>query len=315
VADALPSCQFGARVDAVSWDGRQRRFAVRVARTADAVHTSGPGLFGDGVRATVYARNLVLGTGTSPNIPLALRHTIGPDVFHSAQYAHRAAALSGRRHVTVIGSGQSGAEVFLDLLRRQPREGWALAWLTRSPGFAPLEASALAAEQLTPEFAKYLHTLSDPARRSVLAAQWRLHRAIDPGTLDAIFDALYDHLSDGRRPPVSLHPGLRVDSVYPCAGGLAVSGAHIADGTPARVETGAVILATGYAARRPACLDPLGELIQWDDRGRFTADPGYRVATDPSVTGGIFVQNAELHTHGLASANLSIGAYRAATIL
>jgi lysine N6-hydroxylase len=316
VAESLPRCHFGTRVDSVSWDEAREAFAVRVARTADAVHHGDTSLFGDGVRATVYAHNLVLGVGTSPMVPLALRHTVGPDVFHSAEYGERLPDLSGRRHVTVVGSGQSGAEIFLDLLRQQSARGWALSWLTRSPAFAPLEASALAAEHLTPEYVRYFHELPDHTRKSLLASQWRLHQAVEPSTLDAIFHELYEHLMDGRRAPVTLQPGVRVDSVYPSAtNGLTVSGVHTIEDTPFRVETEAVVLATGYAARRPPCLEPLAPLINWDDRGRFIADLGYRAQTSTTITGGLFVQNAELHSHGVATPSLSIGAYRSATIL
>jgi lysine N6-hydroxylase len=282
----------------VNWDDARECFAVRVARTADGVGVDSE-VFGDGVRATVLARNLVLGVGTVPTVPLALRHTVGVDVFHSAEYADRLPGLAGRRHITVVGSGQSGAEVFLDLLRQQARQ-----------------ASALAAEHLTPDYVRYFHELPEPARKRLLASQWRLHQAIDPGTLEAIYAELYEHLLCGRRAPVLLQPGVRVDSVYPAGtNGLVVSGVHTVDEESLRVETQAVVLATGYAARRPACLEPLNDLICWDDRGRFVADLGYRTATDPRVTGGIYVQNAELHSHGVATPSLTVGAYRSATIL
>ena len=33
------------------------------------------------------------------------------------------------------------------------------------------------------------------------------------------------------------------------------------------------------------------------------------------MTGGLYVQNAELHTHGVGTPDLGLGAHRAATIL
>ena len=35
---------------------------------------------------------------------------------------------------------------------------------------------------------------------------------------------------------------------------------------------------------------------------------------DPSVSGSLFVQNAELHTHGVGAPDLGLGAHRAACI-
>ena len=81
------------------------------------------------------------------------------------------------------------------------------------------------------------------------------------------------------------------------------------------LRTDRVVLATGYAARRPALLDPLSNLVRWDDRGRYQVDADYRVALAPAVTGSLFVQNAELHTHGVGTPDLGLGAWRSATIL
>ncbi len=44
-------------------------------------------------------------------------------------------------------------------------------------------------------------------------------------------------------------------------------------------------------------------------------DANYRVALSPAVTGTLFVQNAELHTHGVGAPDLGLGAWRSATIL
>jgi hypothetical protein len=41
----------------------------------------------------------------------------------------------------------------------------------------------------------------------------------------------------------------------------------------------------------------------------------YSIELAPAVSGRIFVANAELHSHGVATPDLGIGAYRSATIL
>ncbi len=62
----------------------------------------------------------------------------------------------------------------------------------------------------------------------------------------------------------------------------------------------------------PACLDPLRGRIALDDVGRPVITRSYQIASD---TGGLFVQNAELHSHGFTAPDLSLGPYRNATIL
>lgn len=301
VAGSLPSCVFGTRVRAVEW--RDGAFTVTVERT------------GDGATGAVRARAVVLGVGTEPAVPAALMPALGARVFHSADYLDRLAGLDGCRHVTVVGSGQSGAEVFLDLLRRQPDVGWAVSWLTRSPAFAPLDYSKLVLEYTTPDYVRYFHGLPDGVREPLLRSQWQLYKAISTETLEAVFAELYEHTLDGTRPTVELRPTLAVDRIDRDAGRLTVSGVHTLQQAPVTVVTDAVVLATGYTARFPACLAPVEHLLELDDRGRLVADLDYRVRCAPELAGRLFVQNAELHTHGAATPDLGIGAYRNATIL
>lgn len=49
------------------------------------------------------------------------------------------------------------------------------------------------------------------------------------------------------------------------------------------------------------------------ERPRIDAD--FRLVLDPSVTGSVYVQNAELHTHGVGAPDLGLAAWRGATIL
>ncbi len=81
------------------------------------------------------------------------------------------------------------------------------------------------------------------------------------------------------------------------------------------VTTDRVVAATGYSAERPACLDPLVELVEWDARGRYQVGEDYRIALGDGVPGGLYAQNAEMHSHGVGAPDLGLGAHRAARIL
>ncbi|MGH3342951.1 MAG: lysine N(6)-hydroxylase/L-ornithine N(5)-oxygenase family protein, partial [Carbonactinosporaceae bacterium] len=313
VADALPSCRFGARVSAVRWDATDAVFVVEYA--------GGRGNAG-GPHRRVAARNLVLGIGTEPAVPTELQAALGPDVCHAADYLSRRAALHGARSVTVVGSGQSGAEVFLDLLRAQEGEGRALHWLSRSPAFAPMEYSKLGLEQFTPDYLRHFRGLPAAARERLLPAQWQLYKAISADTIAAIHDLLYERGIGGRWPDAVLAPGVAVDRIDRRGTGrdgrdgqLALRCRHTGSGTAFTVNTDRVVLATGYAPRRPTFLAPMAHLVLWDPHGRYQVDGDYRVALAPEVAAGLYVQNAELHTHGVGTPDLGLGAYRAATII
>ncbi|UED83406.1 lysine N(6)-hydroxylase/L-ornithine N(5)-oxygenase family protein [Streptomyces profundus] len=306
-AARLPGCHFGTEVTEVVWQEDRERWRLSLRDTAT------------GVTRHQLARHLVLGVGTQPALPEPLRRLAGERVFHSGEYLHRIDALAeaGAREITVVGSGQSGAEVFLDLLRRQRAAGWAVSWLTRSWGFAPLDYSKLVLEYTTPAYMRYFNALPPETRDRLITSQWQLYKGIDSETIDLIHQELYDHLLDGDRPPVTLLPATAVlgAEALPDGGGVRLTTRHADTEREATRDTGAVVAATGYAARRPDCLAPVEKLIAWDEHGRYDVSEGHRVATAPEVTGGLFVQNAELHTHGAAAPDLGIGAYRSALIL
>ena len=76
-------------------------------------------------------------------------------------------------------------------------------------------------------------------------------------------------------------------------------------------HTDALILATGYAPLPPTFLDGVKDRINYLPNGKFDLSRNYSIAADDTI----FVQNADLHSHGFASADLSFGPYRNAVIL
>ena len=71
------------------------------------------------------------------------------------------------------------------------------------------------------------------------------------------------------------------------------------------------------AAFRPryVCVTGGEPLVRRDAQGRYKVRLDYSVELSESVSGRIFVANAELHSHGVATPDLGVCAYRNATIL
>ncbi|MDT8914045.1 SidA/IucD/PvdA family monooxygenase [Amycolatopsis sp. PS_44_ISF1] len=300
-AARLPSCRFGHEVTGVRWVAAQEAFELTVSGAEP-----------------VLAASVVLGVGSTPNVPLPLRALVAaPEVpaLHSADYlAHRAALLAAET-VTVVGSGQSGAEVFLDLLRsRSTVDG--VRWLARTPAFAPMEYSKLGLEQFTPDYTAYFHGLPEPVRDRLLPTQWQLYKGIDAETSAAIHDELYRRSIGGRWPGAVLTPGVEVVSASAGPGGIELGLRHEQQSRSATHRTGAVVCATGYAETPTGpLLAGLGDAVERDDHGRLVVGADYRLALGGGVTGAVFAQNAERHTHGPGAPDLGLGAWRAATIL
>jgi lysine N6-hydroxylase len=303
VADSLPGCRFGTQAERLEWDTEASAFRVTCRETST------------GRMRTYHARSVVLGVGTEPVVPPAFRDVHGKQVLHVADYLDQRSLLREADSVTVVGSGQSGAEVFLDLLQSQPQTGTRLRWLSRTPAFAPMEYSKLGLEHFTPDYTAYFRGLPEQTRDALVTSQWQLYKGISATTIADIYDLLYERTVDGRRVAAELRPGIDVTDCRRDGDGLLLECAHVQEGTRFEVTTDAVVLATGYAARRPRFLTPLLPLLDLDDRGRYRVTADYRVVTDAEVTGHVYVQNAETHTHGVGAPDLGLGAWRAATIL
>ncbi|TDV55290.1 lysine N(6)-hydroxylase/L-ornithine N(5)-oxygenase family protein [Actinophytocola oryzae] len=258
----------------------------------------------------VLARNVVIGIGTEPKTPAPLRGV----AVHSADYLPERDRLVATNDVTVVGSGQSGAEVFLDLLRARGSGQGTLRWLTRTPAFAPMEYSKLGLEQFTPDYTRFFHGLDEPVRDRLVPAQWQLYKAISAETIAEIYDELYRRTVGGGWPDVVLAPAVEVVGATTGERGIELSLRHVQQGGQTTVTTDAVLCATGYQERDLGDLiGPLGTDLERDEAGRLVVDADYRVGT--SRSGSLYVQNAERHTHGVGAPDLGLIAWRAATIL
>ncbi|MGW4565634.1 lysine N(6)-hydroxylase/L-ornithine N(5)-oxygenase family protein [Streptomyces sp. NPDC004561] len=312
VAQSLPGLRFRHQVDAVRWNPERDAFEVDFTQLDAEGEAEALG--------RTYTRNVVLGVGTAPHVPDPLRPLVdapGVPVVHAADYlAHRDTVLAAG-HVTVVGSGQSGAEVFLDLLRHRPAGLEKLHWIGRTEAFAPMEYSKLGLEHFTPDYTRYFHALAEPVRDRLVAAQWQLHKGIDAGTLAAIHDELYRRTLHGGWPDAVLTPGVRVRTAGRIANTrIELHLEHLQEDSRSRLTTDAVVLATGYRERPlDRILAGLDPYMRRDSSERPRVDGEFRLVLDPLVTGSLYVQNAELHTHGVGAPDLGLAAWRSAAIL
>jgi len=301
VAQQLQSCRFGEQVDTISWQESLGCFEVKTQNL------------------TYHCHNLVLGVGSVPKVPPCFQGLETQDIFHSAQFLHQRDRIRHSQSVTVIGSGQSAAEVFYELLQEQQTYNYRLDWHTRSAGFLPMEYSKLGLEHFSPDYIHYFHSLPQPKRDRVLSQQNLLYKGISFNTIAQIYDLLYERTVAGNRPDVRLLPLVEVKEVEPITTNgkttYRLSYRHVQQDQRFTHETNCVILATGYEHQIPDCIDGIRPLIQWDNQGRYIVNLDYRLALTQEIPNQIFVQNGELHTHGVGAPDLGLGAYRNSVII
>lgn len=299
VADQLDTIRWGREVTAVE---REPAGTYRVTATRP-----------DGSRTTLRARHVVLGIGTEPTVPPVAEGLGGP-VTHSADYLEARAALQGRESITLVGSGQSAAEIYLDLLEGLPEHGYHLTWVTRSPRFFPMEYTKLTLEMTSPEYARYHRGLS-MERRDVLAREQRaLHKGISADLIDTIYDTLYRlRVESGRAVPTTLLTSseVREASWDAGTGRYTLEVHHEEQDAAVTVASEGLVLATGYRPRTPDFLAPVADRLRRDARDRYDTASDYSVDVDRRI----FVQNAEEHTHSVLAPDLGMGAHRNSVII
>ncbi|MFE9254718.1 lysine N(6)-hydroxylase/L-ornithine N(5)-oxygenase family protein [Streptomyces sp. NPDC006879] len=297
-ADRLTNVRYSTTVTEVRYDARAEVYEVATDRGE-----------------THRARHLVLGTGTPPHVPDSCAN-LGGDFLHNSRYLDHKAELQRKRSITLVGSGQSAAEIYYDLLSEIDVHGYRLNWVTRSPRFFPLEYTKLTLEMTSPEYVDYFHALPEDTRYRLEDQHKNLFKGIDGDLIDAIFDLLYQKNveSRGAGVPTTLLTNTSLNSAaYDSTEGTYTLGLRQEEQErDFSLSTEGLILATGYKYTAPAFLEPIHDRLRLDGHGRFDAARNYAI----DITGrGVFLQNGTVHNHSITSPDLGMAAYRNAYII
>jgi lysine N6-hydroxylase len=231
-------------------------------------------------------------------------------VIHTADYLTHRDALRASGSVTVVGSGQSAAEVYRDLLEDSGPDTYRVDWVTRSPRFFPMEYTKLTLELTSPEYTDHYRALPGDLRDLLGREQRSLFKGISGDLVDDIYDTLYRRTALGRDAATTLLSDTEVVDAHPDGGEYALTLRHGQTGRVAGHRTGAVVAATGYAGPGvPGFLAP--GLVRTDGRGRLDVACDY-TADD---AGRVHVAGTEEHTHGVTAPDLGFGAWRNSVIL
>ncbi len=302
VARQLDALQFGTEVVDVVEQAGLFRVTVRDVKTK--------------ALTSHFARNVVIGVGTTPAVPQGLTTSLNDkDFMHSAQYGFFKEKLMEKSSITVVGNGQSAAECFLDLLRNQKQRGFELNWLSRSSGFFPMEYSKLGLEHFSPDYTDHFFRLPEAMRQAVLSTQSKWYKGISFSTISEIYDCLYMRSVDGDPAPVVLQSRSELVGAERVEPGWSLAFRHVELGTSFQVHTDAVVLGSGYRYVFPKCMLGLSPQIDFDDAGKCIVQRDYALQSRFQGQGQVFIQNGEIHTHGISAPDLGLGAYRNATII
>uniref|UniRef100_A0AAU2JHN2 L-lysine N6-monooxygenase MbtG n=1 Tax=Streptomyces sp. NBC_00049 TaxID=2903617 RepID=A0AAU2JHN2_9ACTN len=274
----------------------------------DVTVRSGEGL------ASHRTRNLVIGTGLRPLMPDGVQRT--DRVWHNSDLLTKVDALEGSdpSRFIVVGAGQSAAENVSYLHRRFP--GAEVCAVFSRYGYSPADDSGFANRIFDPAAVDDFFTAPENVKRRLMDYHGNTnYSVVDIDLIDDLYRQMYQEkvlgterlrflnvsrLTDVKETPATVHA--TVQSL--------VTGAEIP------LEADVVVYATGYRPADPLAL--LGEVADRclrDDEGRVRFERDYRIATDPGLRCGIYVQGGTEHTHGITSSLLSNTAVRVGEIL
>lgn len=257
--------------------------------------------------------HLVIGSGSTPYIPPVAVNMICPTVMHASDFMQRKIGFAGKR-ISVIGGGQTGAEIFKHLIDLTTGTPSRIDWITRRTNFLPLDESVFTNELYTPEYSDYFFNLPRNTRASLLGEQKLASDGVSDVLLSSIFRQIYEiqYLRSSFL-ELSLRPARELVSMSKRERGWRLTLQHAHRDVSETVDTDIVILATGYKTGLPPYLSSIANRIAWDDG--FQVEEDFSILWDGPPNCKIYVQGYARNQRGVADPNLGLIPWRNATII
>ncbi|CAB3754982.1 MULTISPECIES: lysine N(6)-hydroxylase/L-ornithine N(5)-oxygenase family protein [Burkholderia] len=279
----------------------------------------------DGSEVARTASNLVLAVGGRPSLPAPLAALDGPSarrLVHSSAYlpsidgalreSRAEARAAGRRvRIAVLGGGQSGAEIFQDLVQRGGLDDDLDVTLAiRGSALKPADDSPFVNEIFHADFTDEIYHRSPDARQRFFDEyRGTNYSVVDIDLLERLYELFYMQKVSAQ-PRHTLLTQRHLIAATPGAHGLALTFDDTARGVSETREYDIVVAATGY--RRDDYRNLLDGVAPY--LGEFEVGRDYRLKARDDFQPGIWLQGGCEATHGLSDTLLSILAVRSAEI-
>ena len=273
-------------------------------------------LIRDNARQELYtcrARNIVLATGLRPELPDGVERS--DRVWHSSDFLHRLGELprGSAGSFTVVGSGQSAAEITNHLMSRFP-DARIHAVFSRY-GYSVADDNPFANRIFDPSAVDDYYLASPQVRRSLMDYHGNTnYSVVDLDLIKELYRRHYQEkvLGKDRLRIVNVS---RVRRALSRADSVQVDVEFLPTGEVGTLHSDVVVFATGYRSADPRpLLNELIDFVEHDDEGMVQVGRDYRIVTSDKLACGIYLQGGTEHTHGISSSLLSTTAQRAGDI-
>ncbi|MFC9430214.1 lysine N(6)-hydroxylase/L-ornithine N(5)-oxygenase family protein [Streptomyces sp. NPDC056987] len=268
--------------------------------------------------ATHRARNLVIGTGLRPLMPEGVER--GDRIWHNSDLLSKVDDVGDGPGDTepsrfiVVGAGQSAAENVAYLHRRFPRAE--ICAVFSRYGYSPADDSSFANRIFDPGAVDDYFAAPESVKSRLMAYHGNTnYSVVDIDLIDDLYRQMYQEKVLGTERLRFLNVS-RIAEVEETPGGVRATVKSLVTGEETPLDADVVVFATGYSPADPLGL--LGEVADRclrDDQGRVRVERDYRIATEPGLRCGIYLQGGTEHTHGITTSLLSNTAIRVGEIL
>jgi L-ornithine N5-oxygenase len=317
--------------DYLAWVAGELRERVRYGREVVALEPVENGVDGAVEKLRVVTRNLatgeteerltrnvVIATGGVPLTPPGIELTPGGRAFHASEFLLRMRRdypdKQGKYRFVVVGSGQSGAELFFYLLNHYPEADVTAA--IRRYAYKPVDDSDFTNEVFFPQMVDFLYDLPDEKRQLLLDQCKDVNYAVvDMALIRRIYRCLYQEKVEGKE-RARIRSFMELQAIEERPESVVVRFEHLLSEQTLHLEADAVVVATGFTYKRDhPLLAPLAPYLVRSPKGAYRIERDYRLTTEPGFLPRVYLQGFAEDTHGASEPVLSLLPIRAGDIV
>lgn len=260
------------------------------------------------------AKNICIGTGISPKVPACAEPYLGKSFFH-AKSAFLKKLNTHDKNVVVIGGGQTGVEIFRNVLKEKWGCAKSVTLVSSRPNLEPLDESAFTNEYFSPNYAKDFFTINTQLKKQIVNYQKLTSDGNTPTYLQSLYNELY-YAQNVDKAPVNFKilPYRRLESVSNVHGYYELCLSNYFTFNQESLYADVVILCTGFKNNIPGFINPVKHLIQFDENNCFRVNKDFSIQWEGDTNNRIYVQNFSRYEHGIFEPQTSLMAWRSAVI-
>lgn len=266
--------------------------------------------------STYLSRNLVLAVGARKRTPPAFFDKLDDRrIVHSIDYLEQIDVdLLAGKHVVIVGSGQSAAEITYDLLSRAPTS--TVTAVFRDVAYRPPDESQFSGEVYFPEYVDHFHKLPSQIRTNIMRSlKGTNYSVVDPDLLHKLYKHLYDLKVQGKESGFRIVNHTEITNIVCNPDTIRLECLNHTTSYSNYLDADIVILATGFEHKEvPDLLAQLNKFLVRNNEGGLTILRDYRIKCTAELEPAIYLQGAAESTHGPADTLLSLSAVRAGEI-